>query len=113
MRILSESLLHAGCCWLRLRSAGCYGTHLHTILVPGTLINRNCEKCSLYENYGCNLVRVNQLRDRNHNFRIDYTFWRRFSVTFSETRMSPGGGAWLAGWDQPCNRSGLHGSLSG
>jgi hypothetical protein len=59
-----------------------YGTHLHTILVPGTLINRNCEKCSLYENYGCNLVRVNQLRDRNHNFRIDYTFWRRFSVTF-------------------------------
>jgi hypothetical protein len=24
-----------------------------TTLVPGTLINRNCEKCSLYENYGC------------------------------------------------------------
>jgi hypothetical protein len=38
-----------------------YASHLHTILVPGTLININCEKCSLYENYGCNLVRVNPL----------------------------------------------------
>jgi hypothetical protein len=38
-----------------------YASHTRTILVPGTLININCEKCSLYENYGCNLVRVNPL----------------------------------------------------
>jgi hypothetical protein len=51
---------------------------------------------------------------RLYNFRIKYvyTFWRRFSLTLFETRMSPGSGAWLAGWDRPCNRSGLHGSHS-
>ena len=52
----------------------CYGTQLHTILVHGTLEALFFFKCSLFESYVLNLSAVNQLRDANTNFRIDYTF---------------------------------------
>ena len=51
-----------------------YGTHLHTVLVHGTLEALFFKKGTLYESYVLNPPAVNQLRDVNTNFRIDYTF---------------------------------------